>query len=178
LIEKDEKENSSNKRVGETISNQSKATKDLSEMSQLKKKCDMKQTPAKPAKSTNNEDGNDDKEDSCTEHCWLFQHDVGQVIEMDKQDSTINPWPEVMLSPHVEAITAEQKELQHTGPDLLPPDEPLFQGFASPLWPKECAVNEYSCKEAGTYLNCLDQGVPRGSPGNKWWISLEKYGTK
>jgi hypothetical protein len=47
-----------------------------------------------------------------TECCQLFQHDVGQVIEMDKQDSTINPWPEVMLSPQVEAIIAEQKELR------------------------------------------------------------------
>jgi hypothetical protein len=45
----------------------------------------------KPAKSTNIEDDNDE-EDSCTECCWLFQH------------------LEVMLSPHVEAIIAEQKE--------------------------------------------------------------------
>jgi hypothetical protein len=65
LIEKDEKENSSNKRVGETAYNQSNATKDLSEMSPLKKKCDVKQTPRKPAKSTNNEDDNDE-EDSCS----------------------------------------------------------------------------------------------------------------
>ncbi len=174
LIEKDEKENSSNKRVGETTSNQSNTNKDLSEMSPLKKKCDMKQTPRKPAKSTNNEDDNDE-EDSCTECRQLFQHDVGQGIEMDKQDSTINPWPEVMLSPQVEAIIAEQKELRYTGPDLLPPNEPLFQGFASPPWPENHAVNEYSPKEAGTYLNCLDQGVPRGSSGNKRWICLEKY---
>jgi hypothetical protein len=45
-------------------------------------KCNMKQTPTKPAKSTNNDNDNDE-EDSCTECCWLFQHDLGQVIEMD-----------------------------------------------------------------------------------------------
>jgi hypothetical protein len=158
-IEKDEKENSSNKRMGETTSNQSKATKDLLEISPLKKKRNVKQMPTKPAKSTNNEDDNDE-EDSCTEHCQLFQHDVGQVIEMDNQDSTIYPWPEVMLSPHAEAIIAEQKELWYTGPDLLPPHEPLFQSYATPPQQKNHAVNEYSPKEAGTYLNCLDQGVP------------------
>jgi len=149
-------------------SNQAKAVKDALEMSPLKKKRDLKQTPTKPAKITNNEDI--DNEDSCTKPRQLFEQDTN-LVDYD-------PWLNVTLSPYIEEIIAEQKELRYTGPDLLPPNEPLFQGFVSPPRPKNHGVYEYSPKEAGMYLNFLDEGMKRGSPGNRRRICLEEYWQK
>ena len=78
-----------------------------------------------------------------------------------------NPWPEVMLSSDIEATIVEEKQLRYKGPPLLPPGEPLFEGYALPPEPKNPTRNEYSPLKAAMYLNCLDDGEPRGSPANR-----------